>query len=436
MSDPASFAPGNRVLHRANPQYGFGLVKYVEEDAFGDVRLQVSFDHLDQLQNARPEELEIIADPLKDAAKGRWGEVAAFRRKLTAGLAIGENNLTGCFTKAAVQPLPHQAFLVDKVVSGNRFGHLLADDVGLGKTIEAGLIITSLLRRDPPQRILVVCPVGLALQWQDELDDHFDLRFAIMGDGFDGKLAANWRTQPFVIAPIDRLKREEYRDLLGTLGAFDLVVCDEAHRLSAARDALTDDLHKTANYRLFEFLVESRLIRHVEAADSTPRSPRLLLLSGTPHQGDDERFLRLLHLVRPDLFRPDERTVAEQLTSEALAESMTRTPKSRAVDWEGRKLFKGHETTTLDVAWTTDEGEVARLLTRYIVTSLDNAHSGDRNLQLVVALVMHTFHKIAASSWSALIHALERRRAGLATRTQTLGNGAGCLATRAGILRG
>ena len=72
------------------------------------------------------------------AAAGRWGDRAAFRRKLAAGLVIGENNLTGGFTKSAVQPLPHQAFLLDKILSAERFGHVLADDVGLGKTIEAG----------------------------------------------------------------------------------------------------------------------------------------------------------------------------------------------------------------------------------------------------------------------------------------------------------
>ena len=143
----AIIAPNDRVIHRTHPEYGFGLVRYVEEDAFGDQRLQVAFDHLDNLENVVPAEVEIVPDPLADAATRRWGDVVAFRRKLAAGLVIGENNLTGGFTKAAVQPLPHQAFLLDKVLSAERFGHVLADDVGLGKTIEAGLLITCLIRR-------------------------------------------------------------------------------------------------------------------------------------------------------------------------------------------------------------------------------------------------------------------------------------------------
>jgi superfamily II DNA or RNA helicase len=280
-----------RIIHRSHPEYGFGIVRYVEEDAFGDTRLQVAFDHLDQLVIVAPGEVEVVQDTLVDAAAGGWGDLEVFKRKLAAGLIIGENNLTGGFTKAAVQPLPHQAFLLDKVLGADRFGHVLADDVGLGKTIAAGLLITCLMRREPPQRIMVVCPAGLAFQWKDEMDEHFNLNFTILGTDFQGRQESNWRTQPLVIAPIDRLKRDEYRDLLAQVGAFDLVVCDEAHRLTAQRRFLTQKLEKTANYRLLEFLVASRLIRHVANADNTPRSPRLLLLSATPHQGDDERFL-------------------------------------------------------------------------------------------------------------------------------------------------
>jgi superfamily II DNA or RNA helicase len=412
--------PNTRVVHRSHPEFGFGIVRYEEEDAFGEARLQVAFDHLDQLLNVAPKEVEIVDDPLADAIAGKWGNLEVFKRKLAAGLVIGENNLTGGFTKAAVQPLPHQAFLLDKVLATERFGHVLADDVGLGKTIEAGLLITCLMRREPPQRVMIVCPAGLALQWKDEMDEHFGLNFTILGSDFDGKLVTNWRTQPLVIAPIDRLKRDEYRELLTQVGGFDLVVCDEAHRLTAQRRFLSQKLEKTANYRLFEFLVETRIIRHVANADNTPRSPRLLLLSATPHQGDDERFLYLLHLARPDLFQPGDRPLGQQLTSAALTETLTRTPKSRAVDWNGKPLFKGHTTTTLDVHWTSEETEVSRLLTEYILKSLDFVRESDRGTQLVVQLVMHTFHKLAASSWPALERALQRRLGSLQGRVERL----------------
>lgn len=415
----AALQPNTRVIHRRHAEYGFGMVRYVEEDAFGDQRLQVAFDHLDKLENVAPAEVEIVPAPLADAATGRWGDVAALQRKLAAGLVIGENNLTGGFTKAAVQPLPRQAFLLDKVLSAERFGHILADDVGLGKTLEAGLLITCIIRREPPQRIMIVCPAGLALQWQDEMEEHFGLNFSIMGENFDGKLSTSWRTQSLIIAPIDRIKRDEYREPLKQVGSFDLVVCDEAHRLTARRQFLSQKLEKTANYQLFEFLVQSRLIRYVENNDQTPRSPRLLLLSATPHQGDDERFVSLLNLVRPDLFDPDKPT-SEQLIPAALVETLTRTPKSRAVDWEGKSIFKGHITKTLDVPWTPEETEVSRLLTEYILKSLDFVRDSDRGTQLVVQLVMHTFHKIAASSWPALEATLQRRLDSLDGRVQKL----------------
>jgi len=410
----------SRIIHRAHPEYGFGIIRYVEEDAFGDTRLQVSFDHLDLLQTVVPEEVEIVSEPLADITACSWGPLEVFKRKLAAGLIIGENNLTGGFTKAAVQPLPHQAYLIDKVFAAERFGHVLADDVGLGKTIEAGLLMTCLMRREPPQRIMIICPAGLALQWKDEMDEHFNLNFTILGADFQGKLESNWRTQPLVIAPIDRLKRDEYREILAQIGTFDLVVCDEAHRLAARRQFLSEKLDKTANYQLLEFLVDSRLIRYVANSDNTPRSPRLLLLSATPHQGDDERFLYLLRLARPDLFQPGKQPVAEQLNTAALVETLTRTPKSRAVDWDGKSLFKGHTATTLDVHWTTQEAEVSQLLTAYILKSLDFARSSDRGNQLVVQLVMHTFHKLAASSWPALERALQRRLENLKGRVEKL----------------
>lgn len=112
----APLQPNARVIHRQHPEFGFGTVRYVDEDPFGDVRLQVGFDYLDNLENVSPSEVEAMPDIILEAAEGAWGDLASFKRKLAAALVISENNLTGGFTKAAVQPLPHQAFLLDKVL--------------------------------------------------------------------------------------------------------------------------------------------------------------------------------------------------------------------------------------------------------------------------------------------------------------------------------
>src|SRR5689334_3422091 len=136
---------GRRVIYSSHPEYGFGIVKMIEEDVLGETRCQVSFDHLDHYATVRPQDLKWTKNPQEAFAAGEFGTLLALTRRLAAGAVVGETNLTGAFLRVAVQPLPHQAFLLDKVLSRNRFGHLLADDVGLGKTIEAGLLISSLL---------------------------------------------------------------------------------------------------------------------------------------------------------------------------------------------------------------------------------------------------------------------------------------------------
>jgi superfamily II DNA or RNA helicase len=408
-----TFIEGARVLHRLHPELGFGTIKYREEDAFGDVRYQVSFDHVDRLEALAPGEIATVGQPLDELRGGRLGSVDVMRRKLAAGVVLSENNRSGAFLKISTQPLPHQVYLWEKVLSGNCFGHLLADDVGMGKTIEAGLLLTSLLQERADQRVLIVCPKGVATQWQDEMEEHFGLFFTIMGEEFKGKLATSWRNNRFVVAPIDRIKRPDYAEVLRAAAPFDIIVCDEAHKLTARRHLLSGKLEKTANYQFFERLNAERLVNFVVGNDGAPRSPRLLLLSATPHQGDDERFVYLLHLARPDLFPIGSDTAAtgELLMPQLLVETITRTPKSRAVFWDGRPIFKGHETHTITVEWTAAETAVSQLLTRYIEKSL--AAAGGGRSGLIVQLVMHTFHKIAASSWEALLTTLRNRRAAL-----------------------
>jgi superfamily II DNA or RNA helicase len=409
---------GTRVIHKRHPEYGFGFVKLVEENALGEIRCQVSFDHLDRYEALPLEDLKEVKTPSEAFLAGELGSLRAVKRKLAAGMILGENNLTGAFLQVAIQPLPHQAFLLEKVTSKNRFGHMLADDVGLGKTIEAGLIITSIVQQGTDQKVLIVCPAGLALQWQEEMDEHFSLFFSVLGKNrdFNGKTLAGWNGRQLVIAPIDQIKRPEYADIFRKVGPFHLVICDEAHRLGARREFLSGDLRTTANYRLFQELVESRIIEFVPGNSGSPRSPRLLLLTATPHQGDDLRFGFLLRLIRPDLFTRRDETIAAEFTPENLLETVTRTPKSRAVDWEGNKIFKGHVSHTIDVNWTEAEKKAAELLTLYIHQSLEAAHAGSPGLALIIELVMHTFHKIAASSWPALA-------AALSTRRDAIGNG-------------
>lgn len=406
---------GSRVFYATHPEYGFGIVKLIEEDAFGDTRCHVAFEHSVGTLPATVSDLVVVGQPDEELKAGALGAAEVFSRKLAAALIIQENHRTGSFMRTAVEPLPHQAFLLEKVWTGGRFGHLIADDVGLGKTVEAGLIITALLQEQPAARVLVVCPAGVALQWQDEMEEHFGHYFSVMGrdSDFQGKSVQSWRGRNLVIAPIDRLKRDELRALLPEVGPFDLVVCDEAHRLTAKRDFITEQLRTTGNYRLLKEMVDAHTVQFVAAPDGAARSPRLLLLSATPHQGDDLRFAYLLELIRPDLVPSAEALAQNPIPFELMKECVSRTPKSHAVGWDRKPVFKGHQTTTVEVHWSEVEQNLSKALTRYLQTSFTLGTETGTCSPLVLSLVMHTFHKLAASSWLALGEALRSRLAAI-----------------------
>lgn len=400
---------GTIVIHNNHSEWGFGTVKQVEEDDFGDIRLQVAFDHENKRQPCAPESLNVCASTEEAFSESKLGDLDTLRRKLLAGLVIGDNLRTGVFLRSTLKPLPHQVHFLDRVLSGKRFGHLAADDVGLGKTIEAGLLITHIYKESPQRKILILCPAGLALQWQDEMLEHFSLRFSVAGRDFKVNSSAGWDNRNLVIGSIDTLKDSKYLSFIEEAGPFDLVVADESHRLSATREFLSGDLRTTQSFRFVRDLVESRIIHYESNADGSPRSPKLLLLSATPHQGDDFRFALLLGLIRPDLFPGTDESITEHLTLENLFKCITKTPKSKAIDWEGKPIFKGHVTNTLEAELSEAETEVSRELSQYIRKSISARFGGGTGASLVVELCMHTFHKLAASSWKALELAMSNR---------------------------
>lgn len=402
---------GSRVHYPDHPEYGFGIVKLIEENLLDDLQTcQVAFEWVSGLQSV-PETALHAVQPLASGAPiihSEFGEAEDLQRRLGATLVMSENSRTGHFLRSFTSPLPHQAYLLDKVVSKNLFGHLIADDVGMGKTIEAGLVIATIRQRKPGARVLILCPAGVVLQWQDEMEDHFGLEFSIAGRDFKASHLANWKNHHLVLASLDTLKMESHRETLSQVESFDLVVCDEAHRLTARREFLNNELYRTQNYRFVEWLVQDHVIEWVEGADAAPRSPRLLLLSATPHQGDDLRFAYLLQLVRPDKIDAEDATEPDGALNDSavLEECITRTPKKRAVDWSGKPIFKGHESRTLDIDLQAEEQVILQALSHYVLNKMRFANDGSA---LIRALAMHTFQKIAASSWAALESALVNR---------------------------
>ncbi len=404
--------PNDRVFQPQHPERGYGLVKLVEESVLSDERIcQVAFEWVPGLVAVAETELRRVAK-LEGGEKIAAEEVGGFdelRRRLSAALVMAENSQTAAFIRSFAMPLPHQAYLLEKILSQRRLGHVIADDVGMGKTIEAGLIIATFRQRNPQCRVLVLCPAGLVLQWQDEMDEHFGLIFSIAGRDFRVDRKANWDSHSLVLASLDTLKQERLREVLKDAPPFDLVVCDEAHRLTARREFLTDELYRTQNYRFVEWLAQERIVSWEPSADGSPRSPRLLLMSATPHQGDDLRFAYLLQLVRPDQVEAEAVMQADSPLSDpsVLEVCLTRTAKRRAVDWSGKPIFLGHETHTLDVPLSVSEKNALQRLAQYVQSEMVFKES--KGNALVRALAMHTFQKIAASSWEALRAALAAR---------------------------
>lgn len=410
----------DRVWQPEKPELGYGVVKMVEESMLGDDRLcEVAFEWQPGLVRVPEEGLVKVGklDPGMDLKPGEYGERDELRRRLGSALLYAENSQSSIFTRSFTLPLPHQAYVLEKILSNHRLGHVIADDVGMGKTIEAGLLIATYRQRMPRCKVLVLCPAGVVLQWQDEMEEHFGLHFDIAGRDFRPDREASWKTRQLVLASLDTLKQDKLKEPLKAAECFDLVICDEAHRLTARRRFLDRALYKTQNFRFVEWLVQTHLVAWEEKGDGSPRSPRLVLMTGTPHQGDDLRFAYLLQLVRPDLINADNLSPATigDWKGKEIEECITRTPKQDAVDWEGKQIFLGHDTATLDVPLHVTEKDVLDDLARFIQNIMVIKDS--KAEEMLRALAMHTFQKIAASSWAALETALRMRLASNQSQT-------------------
>ena len=247
---------------------------------------------------------------------------------------------------SGVIPLPHQLHVLNRVMENNHIRYILADEVGLGKTIEAGMIIKELKARGLIKRILVVCPTGLVTQWAAEMQDKFHEKFnVILPSDFDTirRLTDNedvYGQYDQVISPMDSIKPierhagwteervEKYNEerIYSIINSgWDLVVIDEAHRVAGSTG-------EVARYKLGHLLSEA--------------SPYLLLLSATPHNGKTEPFLRLVRLLDEDAF-PN----AKSIVKEQVAPYLIRTEKREAIDNSGNKLFKSRITHLVEMSW-------------------------------------------------------------------------------------
>lgn len=294
-----------------------------------------------------------------------------------------------------VDPLPHQIEAVyGFVLKLPRIRFLIADDPGAGKTIMAGLIIKEMKMRHLVKRILIVAPGHLKDQWRRELKERFDESFVVMDKGLmDNTYGENpWERENQIITSIDFAKRDEVLPSLEA-SSFDLVIADEAHKMSAYRYG--DKLDKTSRYRLGEAL--SRQCEH------------LLFLTATPHRGDPENFRLFLDLLEPGFFA----------TTEMLQESIEnrtnplfiRRVKEDLKDFEGKPLFLPRHVKTLSFNLGTDsplEKDLYNDLSKYVNTQYNKALAADKKRNIAFALVI--LQRRFASSVYALLQSLERRK--------------------------
>jgi len=292
-----------------------------------------------------------------------------------------------------VVPLPHQRIAVyENLLPQSPLRFFLADDAGAGKTIMAGLYILEMLNRGRIKRVLICCPAGLVYNWQRELRFFFELNFTILrGADFRDSDPLVDTDPPFFIMSVDTAATPTLRDQLssGTTPAIDLVVFDEAHKLSWTDPNRGDS--KTLRYRLAE-----ELSRHV---------PNLLLLTATPHMGKEFPYFALWRLIDPAVFSTPE--ALRSLSEEKRNRHFIRRLKEEMVTYDGQSIYKPRLTQTIPVTLTDQERCFYDAATEYLRWSYENNRALNRN---AAAMVVAVLQRRLASSTYALMESLRRMK--------------------------
>lgn len=304
---------------------------------------------------------------------------------------------------SGIRTLPHQIEAVYlRMLPQPRLRFLLADDPGAGKTIMAGLLIKEMRLREAIDRVLILCPAPLTIQWQDELLRWFGESFDIIFSAVDQQQLVNpWHRASQVIASLDYAKQDEVRERVLN-ERWDLVIIDEAHKCSAYTKSSSgrgDEIEKTKRYQLAERLAV--------------KTDHLLLLTATPHHGDDDRFAHFIRLIDSDLFPEPHRVgnKANEIRREILKLGpdcpwALRRLKEDLRDLRGRRLFPDRHAHTVAFKLTVAEYDLYKAVTAYINEYLPQS-SGRR--QASVALARTVFQRRLASSTMAICESIRRR---------------------------
>jgi len=382
------YQAGQRVVH---PEFGEGIVVSSTMDGYVRVFFPIGERQVfqDAIQPARTRTEEMLANVAAGGERLRnaWLHVEAHALPLMDNAAA--------LTAARIDLLPHQVVLTHRVATASPRRFLIADEVGLGKTIETALILRELTSRGEMKRALMVVPAGLVNNWHRELNEVFNLDFEVFGAQGD---VTDRRSNAFakhdrLIASVDTLKRRARINRLKQAPPWDLVVFDEAHHLSAYK--LGRKVRKTENYKLAEALRD--------------HTRDLMLLSATAHQGDHFRFWMLIQLLNPTLFKGPEEMVEER---HRLNTVVYRRTKADACTPDGSQLFTRRWVHTESFTMSQAENAFYAKLRSYLIDGFNLAKQ-QGNKGRALGFVMTIFQKIAASSFAAVRSTLQRRQLSL-----------------------
>ena len=384
MAAELQLQPGERITHH---EYGQGVVLDPARDGylrafFGIGERRVPVASL-RRELTRTERILRVVDGGADRCRKAWLSFEAH------ALPVMES--ASALTSAKIDLLPHQVVLTHRIATASPRRYLIADEVGLGKTIETALILRELASRGELNRALMVVPAGLVNNWHRELNEVFNLDFEVFGSEGD---ITDRKTNAFskhdrLIASIDTLKRPVRIKRLLDAPRWDLVVFDEAHHLTAYRAG--GKVRKTENYKLAEALKD--------------HSRDLLLLSATPHQGNHFQFWMLIQLLNPTLFSGPEDMVENR---HRLNTVMFRRTKADACQPDGSPLFARRGVHTESFVMNDAERLFYERLREYLEDGFDLARR-QGNQGRALGFLMAIFQKIAASSFAAVRRTLKRR---------------------------
>jgi len=384
--------PGDEVIHA---RFGPGTIEYPK----GQTAI-VRFEH--GLEECKLDVLKKQVSLLSAIESQEWHPSLEVAVKCQAAAIQSVNDAWGVFSRSRISLLPHQLWVCHRVLRRWPIRYMVADDVGLGKTIEAGLMLWPLISKGLVRRLLILCPASLVEQWQIRLREMFDIRLSRYLTGADSVRSDFWNTHHQVVASLPTLRADKNGRHQRMLEAepWDMMIVDEAHHLNADESA-----GATLGYSFVEELLENRKV------DSC------VFFTGTPHRGKSYGFWSLMKLLHPDKFDP-KKTDEEQIC--LLRDTLIRNNKSLVTDMDGNQLFKPVTVYPETFSYNPEEEDFYKLMTDFIMSGKAYATSLSAQRGNQVMLVLISMQKIASSSVAAIRKALKRRLEKLAREMDEL----------------